>query len=468
MNWAESEYGLIDLGDKRLNGRAKKLLKQFGDTPMESIPGSCQGWTETKAAYRFFENKLVTARKVIKPHRIETLNRIKKHPIVLLIQDTTMLNYSGQKERQDLGPIQQDNVRGIFLHPTCAVTPERECLGIVDYEQWAREKFTHKTSEERKAQRYSKAIKDKESNRWIRGYKKVNKLAKAIPNTRFVYVADREGDIYDIYHEAQAIDNQANWVIRATFDRRILDEFDAKKRNKLKATVKENAPIGKVAFTMSSFGNRKKREITQEIFTKEVTLLPPREKAKEGFIPVKITTIIATEINPLAGEKAIEWVLLTNVPVSNLESALQVVQWYLCRWQIEIYFKVLKSGCTIEKLQLSDKERFDPCLAMYLIIAWRILFLTMLGRAHPSLSSECVFETIEWQTAYIMIHKKPPPTKPPALKETLKMIAQLGGFLGRKHDGDPGPIVMWKGLRALYEHIKAREIFQNTFGHTYG
>ncbi|MDP3533099.1 MAG: IS4 family transposase [Alphaproteobacteria bacterium] len=105
---------------------------------------------------------------------------------------------------------------------------------------------------------------------------------------------------------------------------------------------------------------------------------------------------------------------------------------------------------------------------MYLIIAWRILFLTMLGRAHPSLSSECVFETIEWQTAYIMAHKKPPPTKPPALKETLKMIAQLGGFLGRKHDGDPGPIVMRKGLHVLYEHIKAREIFQNTFAVTYG
>jgi hypothetical protein len=160
--------------------------------------------------------------------------------------------------------------------------------------------------------------------------------------------------------------------------------------------------------------------------------------------------------------------LLTSVPVTNLESALEVIQWYLCRWQIEIYFKVLKSGCTIEKLQLSDKERFDPCLAMYLIIAWRILFLTMLGRAHPSTSSECVFDTIEWQTAYVMTYKKVPPTKPPTLKETIKMIAQLGGFLARKHDGDPGPIVMWKGLRALYEHIRAREIFQNVFGATYG
>lgn len=470
MDWAAKEYNSINLGDSRLNKRAKKLLKQFSDTPMESIPGSCRGWSETKAAYRFFENESVTAKKVIKPHRIATLNRIKAHPVVLLIQDTTTLNYSGQKARQDTGPIQQDNVRGIFLHPTFAITPQRECLGIIDYEQWAREKFTDQTSQERKAQRYSKAIKDKESYRWVRGYKKVNKLAKSIPDTKFVYIADREGDIYDIYHEAQQAFNNssADWLIRATFDRVVLDVNHPKKRNKLKACVKASPSVGKVTFTASSFGNRKKREVTQEIFTKEVTLIPPREKEKAGLKPVKITIVIAREISPPPGEKAIEWTLLTSIPVHNLDMALQIIQWYLCRWQIEIYFKVLKSGCNIEKLQLSDKQRFDPCLAMYLIIAWRILFLTMLGRASPSLSSACVFDTMEWQTAYIMTYEKPPPTQPPTLQEVLKMIARLGGFLGRKHDGDPGPIVMWKGLRALYEHIRARNAFQNAFGNTYG
>lgn len=470
MDWITHEYGSVNIGDQRLNKRAKQLLKRFSDTPMESIPGSCKGWPETKAAYRFFENDLVTAKKVMKPHRIATLNRIKAHPIVLLLQDTTTLNYSGQKERKDTGPIQQDNVRGIFLHPTLAVTPYRECLGIVDYEQWSREKFTHRSAQARRAERYSKTIKDKESYRWVRGYKKATKLAKAMPETQFVYIADREGDIYDIYHEANiAFDKgAADWVIRATFDRSILDENHPKKRNRLKASVKASSSIGKVTFTTSSFGNRKKREVTQDVFAKEVTLLPPREKAKEGFIPVKITTIIATETNPPPGEKAIEWTLLTSVPVSNLEAALQVLQWYLCRWQIEIFFKVLKSGCNIEKLQLNGKQRFDPCLALYLIVAWRILFMTMLGRASPSLSSECIFEPIEWQTAYVMLYEKPPPAEPPPLKDTLRMIAQLGGFLGRKHDGDPGPIVMWRGLRNLYEYIKAREVFSRAFGHSYG
>ncbi len=134
MDWIENEYGSMNIGDERLNKRAKHLLKCFSDKPMESIPASCKGWSETKAAYRFFGNDLVTARKVIKPHRISTLNRIKAHPTVLLIQDTTTLNYSGQKERQDTGPIQQDNVRGIFLHPTLAITPNRECLGFFVWE----------------------------------------------------------------------------------------------------------------------------------------------------------------------------------------------------------------------------------------------------------------------------------------------------------------------------------------------
>jgi hypothetical protein len=470
MDWIAQEYNSLKLGDKRLNKRAKQLLKNFSDNPTKSIPNSCKSWTETKAAYRFFDNPLVNAKKVIKPHRLATLERIKARPIVLLIEDTTTLNYSGQKERDDIGPIQQDNVRGLFLHPMLAVTPERECLGVVDYELWARESFTHLSAKERKAARASKAIKDKESYRWVKGYKKATKLSRALPDTQFIYVADREGDVYDIYHEAQAAfaKGAADWLIRATYDRATLDEKAPKKRNRLKKEVKACSSLGTISFDLAPARNRKKRAVTQDIFVKKVTLRPPREKEKAGFKPVTITTLIAMETNPPPGQKAIEWTLLTSVAISNLEEALQVIQWYLCRWQIEIFFKILKSGCTIEKLQINEKERFDPCLALYLIVAWRILFMTMLGRESPELSSECIFEAIEWQTAYIMIYKKPPPDKPPSLRDTLRMIAQLGGFLGRKHDGEPGTVVMWRGLQCLYDYIKAREVFTNAFGHTYG
>lgn len=470
MDWIETEYGTLNMGDKRLNKRGKRLLKRFSDKPMESIPESCKGWSETKAAYRFFENESVTARRVIKPHRLATLDRIRRERVVLLIEDTTTLNYSGQKEREDLGPIQQENVRGIFLHPMLAITPDRQCLGVVSYEQWSRQVWTGKTAEERRAERCCKRIKEKESYRWVRGYKKARKLAKAIPATQFIYMADREGDIYDIYHEAKKgfSDSTADWIIRATYDRAILDEVDPQKRKRLKGSVREEGSIGEIRFAMPALGNRKKREVVQKIFTKEVTLLAPREKAKEGLTPVKVTVVMATEVNPSAGEKAIEWVLLTSMEIPDLKAAVQVIQYYLSRWQIEIYFKILKSGCAIEKRQLSDKQRFDPCLAMYLIVAWRLLFLTMSGRAHPSLNSECVFDQIEWQTAYIIIYKKPPPKNSPPLQEVLNMVAQLGGFLGRKSDGYPGPKVMWKGLRNLYEYIRARDAFECAFGHTYG
>lgn len=198
MDWVEEELSYLDLGDTRLNKRAKRIVTNFINNPMKSIPESCKGWAETKAAYRFFDNELVSAKKVIKSHRIATLNRIKTHPTVLLIEDTSTLNYSGQKAREDIGPIQQDNVRGLFLHPMLAVTPERECLGIVSYEQWTRASFTHLSSKERKKARAVKETKDKESYRWVKGYKKASRVAKAMTNTHCIYVTDREGDIYDI------------------------------------------------------------------------------------------------------------------------------------------------------------------------------------------------------------------------------------------------------------------------------
>jgi Transposase DNA-binding/Transposase Tn5 dimerisation domain len=469
MDWVTSEYESIQLGDKRLNARAKRLLRQLGDTPRESIPASCKSWAEIKAAYRFFDHESVTAKTLLKPHRRATLNRIKPHPVVLLVQDTTTLNYSGQKERKDLGPLQQDNVRGLFLHPTLAMTPNQECLGVVAYEQWSRKKLAHQTPQERSRQNRQRPLKEKESYRWLRGYKQATRLASHMPETQFVYIADREGDLYAIYEEAQKAfaKSSADWVIRAHYDRKLLVETSVSKPSTLKEHVRESVALGRINFRVASTNKRKKRNVTQEIFAKEVVLSAPKGHVVRAGKPVKITVIIAREVNPPVGEEALEWVLLTSVSVVNLESAMTIIQWYLCRWQIEIYFKILKSGCNIEKLQLTTKDHFDPCLALYLIIAWRILFLTMQGRTSPNLRCDCQFETVEWETVFIMVHKKKPPKIPPTLREMIKMIAQLGGFIGRKSDGEPGASVLWKGIRSMHEHIKAREVFESVFN-TYG
>jgi hypothetical protein len=471
MDWLEKEYETLNFSDKRLSDRALLIQRAFMKSPSASIPSSFQSWNETKAAYRFFQNELVTPKKIIKPHRLATLKRIQEHPQVLLIQDTTSLNYSGQLSRDDIGPLQQDNVRGLYLHPTLAVTPDRVCLGVIDYEQWSREPLGSRTKIERRKIRESAPINQKESYRWVRGIKKANKLAHYYPETQFIYVADREGDIYDVYAESCSFSksSRSDWVIRATFDRNILGADHKRQKNRMKAETQESGYIGEISFEVQSTNKRSKRLVTQSIYTKRVTLNPPRDKEKLISHSPQVQVIMAIEKEPPSGEEALEWTLLTSVEVNRLEKASEVLNWYLCRWQIEVYFKILKSGCNIEKLQLHEKPQFDNCLAMYLITAWRILYLTMLGRESPSVSAECFFTPSEWKTAYILLHKKVPPKKKiPDLGSMIKWVAQLGGFLARKSDGDPGITVIWRGISKLQDAIMTREALQAAYDDTYG
>jgi len=468
MNWWQEEFKAIDLGDKRLNTRATNLLKSLGRSPGESIPSSCGGWEETKSAYRFFENQNVTVENILVPHQKATIERIKKHQVVLFIQDTSTLNYTSQKQRKDIGPINRDNTKGIFIHPTLAVTPERLCLGIVDHYQWSRKELAHKDSKERSRLNHLRKPEDKESYRWVKSYQKASEYARQLKDTLVVSVGDREADLYELYHEAQqeVAEGSAHWLIRSSYDRWVVDEKN--KQKKLIATVKKSGELGAISFELPASNGQPKRLVEQVLYAKRVKLKPSSRKQKAGYAPVDVNIIIATELNPPHGKKPLEWILCTSIFVDNFEKASELIQWYLCRWQIEIYFKILKSGCKIEKLALTEKKRFDACLALYMIIAWRILYITMLGRENPDVPCDCVFDVKEWQTVYIVFYKKKPPKKPPKLNDMVKMIASLGGFLNRKNDGEPGPQTMWIGMRNMYEHVRARLAFEDAFGQTYG
>lgn len=457
----------VNLGDKRLNERAKYLLDTFFNKPETSIPAACKGWDETKAAYRFFDNPKVTSDKIFESHVAATLQRIKQHPVVLMIQDTTVLNYSGQKERENAGPTTRNGTSGMFLHPTLAVTPERLCLGVVDSKHWARKELANKTHNERTAINHKKPIKQKETYRWIQGYQHINEISMQLPETKLVYVADRESDIYDLYQEAQnAFDgHSAHWLIRASKDRRLLDENGKLQRNKLIATVKQTGAHYETEFTLPARSKEPARNIKQAIYASQVTLTPPDRKQRTGdYVAVKTNVVIASETTPAEGQEPIEWIILTSLPIDSPENISSILAWYLCRWQIEVYFKILKSGCQIEKLQISNSERFSPCLALYMIVAWRILYMTQLGRMCPNISCECVFEKVEWETAYVVAHRRKPPATPPSLNEIIKLVASLGGFLNRKGDGEPGSKTLWIGMRCVYDSVKAREALVATYG----
>jgi hypothetical protein len=459
MGWAESELDTIDLGDKRLNKRAVTLLEKLGRNPTENIPSACRGWAETKAAYRIFSHKRVTAEQVLAPHREATLQRIEAHHTVLLIQDTTQLNYSGQKQKENIGPINRDNHRGILLHPSIAVTAEGVCLGVIDGYHWHRSELHHKSRDEKNRLNLRTPINKNESYRWINGYKIANQIAGLVPSTRIVSVADREADIYDLYHESivHKGDKQADWLVRAVKSRPLLNKNGKRKANNLWEAVQLEKVNCYVEFEMPARKNTIARKVKQAIRVKKVILHPPtgrRGKLRCG--PVEVNALIATELYPIKGEKPIEWLFITSLPIDNTASTKLILQYYLCRWQIEVFFRIYKSGCQIEKLQLATADRMSACLALYLIIAWRILYMTLIGRHQPKISSEIVFDAEEWQTIYLMAKKEKPPLKPPNLYSLVRMIATLGGFLNRKNDGEPGPTAIWQGLQRTSDFILAQ------------
>ena len=464
MSWATEEMKNVEFGDERLNKRLFSILNTLGNQPEASIPVACGGWAETKAAYRFFDNAQVTAEKILAPHRISSIERIKQENTVLLIQDTTTLNFSGHHKRKDIGPLNHEKHRGILLHPTIAVTPDRLCLGVVDTYHWSREEL-HRWGGQKEKNRINHKIpiEKKESYKWLLSYRKAQEIAELAPKTRIVSVADREGDLYDLYHEActSAKRPNANWLIRAMSNRRLLDKNNDLQSDKLIETVKDTNPVGTICFELPGRAKNKSRKVTQAIYTSRVCLNPPdRKRKKSTYEIVEVNVVITSEINTPKGEKPLEWILLTNVDINDAVTAHEIIRWYLCRWQIEIYFRILKSGCKIEKLQLETKERFDAGLTLYMIIAWRILYLTMLARKYPDISCDIFFSEEEWKTTYeIKNHKKAPKT-PVKLKMMINIIAQFGGYLNRKSDGEPGPTAIWIGLQKLRDFIKAKQVYE--------
>lgn len=434
MSALAAELEGIDLGDKRLNRRARKLLSRLGDQPTVSIPAACGGWDETRAAYRLFDHHKVTAQQVLEPHYQASQKRMAEHPQVLCIQDTTELDYTTKSDIEGLGPLNYEHRRGLYLHPTIAVTPDRLCLGVIDAWTWTREPGS---LGQHKGQR---PIEEKESLRWLEGYRRVCERQRDLADTQCIYVADREADIYEIFVEQQKQSSPASYLVRGQHDRLLADG------RTLRQALSEAPVLDWVEFDLPKSKNRKAQRITQTLRAVRVTLkAPSRVGAK--LPDIEVTALLATEHNPPAGVEPVEWLLLTNLPIDNAEQAAEKLTWYLCRWQVEIYFRILKSGCKVEELQLEKLERLEPALAFYMIIAWRVLYLTMLGRECPELPCNVVFADEEWQAVYIVSERKAPPEKPPSLDTMVRMVAGFGGFLNRKRDGFPGPKTLWIGLQ---------------------
>jgi hypothetical protein len=438
-SWAVTEFATAELGDDRRTQRLVTVATVLADHPAAGFPEACGSRADLKATYRFFANDAIAPAALLASHVSATYERAVEVPRVLAVQDTTEVDWTGHPATTGLGPLGSPTHQGLLVHTTLAFTPERVPLGLLAQEVWARDP----AAVGQRATRKQRPIEEKESCKWLRSLAAVNDARHECPRTHFLSVGDREADVYDLFvaERAEGVD----LLIRAAWDRRV-----AHAEQYLWATVLAQ-PVGEV-FTVD-VPRHKEQPARAAVLTLRfgaVELCPPRHRRAEQLPTVTVWAVQVVEEYPPAGVEPLDWLLLTTCPVSSPAEAQDCVEWYACRFGIEVWHKVLKSGCRIEARQLESAARLQRCLTLFSVIAWRILYATLLSRTLPELPCTVLLALEEWQALYCVTHHTatPSPT-PPTLQEAVHWIARLGGFLGRPGDGEPGVTVLWRGFQHL-------------------
>jgi hypothetical protein len=421
--------------------------------PQANIAQACQSRAKTKAAYRFLAHQDTSMEKILEPHYQTTLRRVQRHPVVLAVQDTTSLNYSTHPATERLGLIggSADGPIGLIVHDTMAFSPEGTPLGLLDVQCWARQPDAFG----KRKRRATVPIEQKESYKWLKSFQQVALAQKKCPDTVIVSVGDREADLYDLFELALTDTSGPKLLVRAQQKRPLADE-----EGYIWEKVSRQEIASYLTVRIPRQGARASREAILAIRFAEVKLKPPCLKRTSA--PLTIWAVLAQETQAPADIEPIEWKLITTCEVNTPELAVEKVRWYSGRWGIEVYHRTLKSGCKIEQRQLGSADRIEACLGIDMVVAWRIYRLTKLGRETPNVPCTVFFEDHEWKALVAYWTHDPAPQTPPTLREAVLMTAQLGGFLGRTGDGEPGTKTMWLGLQRL-DDLAAMHRFMSQF-----
>ena len=472
MGWASDEFKDVDLGDKRLDERLVNMCDTFSESPESSINHACEDWGETKAAYRFFQNDNVDVDKIIKAHRLKTFTRASKHETVLAIQDTSYIMYTNHPKTKGLCKISTRSkksdadrkyAKGLVMHACLAVTTKGTPLGLLDqniYARKTRSEVKAKTQDERNI-----PVEEKDSFRWIKSMANYQNFSSL---TNVVTVCDRECDFYDFFKSAEKMNSTV--LIRASQNRTVNKRSRCARVNAVKLWdhIKSQQEIGSYVLDIKGVKKSKTtvgrtaRTAKMSVKFGEFKMNPPESINKhntEALVELKMWAVYVLEIDPPAGEAPVEWMLLTNQPVSTMEQAQEKVYWYSLRWRIEMYFKVVKSGFNVEKCRLGTADRLIRYLTVMSVVAWRLFMITLIGRTNPSLSCAGFLSDQEVKVLEAKSTRKGQPPKPVAtIAEAVIMIARLGGYLARKSDPPPGSITLWRGWKRLVDLTEGWEI----------
>ena len=438
--WEQVEFGAADLGDARRNRRLAELAAAFFAKPTANIPEACGSPATARAAYRLLKHEKTQMRKILAPHYEATAGRVAAAGgVVLAVQDTTFLNYSAHPATADLGPIGSTETGpiGLVLHDTMAFTPEGTPLGLVDLQCWARDPEAFGLSEFRK----DLPTADKESVKWLDSYAAASALQRRVPGVRVVSVGDREADFCDLFKRACEDPRNAGLLVRAVHHRTLLDECLG-----LKDWVAARPVAAVVDVRIPRRGASPARTAAMELRYGTVTILP--SKGPKGRAGLRMQVVHIVEQTPRKADEPVEWFLLTTCPVESADQAYEKVQWYSHRWGIEVFHRILKSGCRIEDRQLGTEDRIENCLAIDLVVAWRVFHLTMLGREFPDLPCTACLDDIEWKVL-CKHHTGTVPAEPPSMRQAVIWIGRIGGYMARPKDYLPGAVTLWRGLITL-------------------
>jgi hypothetical protein len=453
--WCGQELAGLQLGDERLDQRAQQILQARWEQPRASWYGSFADWSAAKGAYRLLESRRpdIDLESLLSPHVEATQGRMAAEALVLLMEDTTSLNYSGLEQTPGLGSLGENPGHGLWSHNVLACRPDGVPLGLLWSYLWAR------PEDYSSAGRNAKSIEEKESVRWVESYHRAALAARRMPQSQLVKISDREGDLYELYDAETQAPANLHTLIRAQHDRNLVSH------QKLWDYLAQQPAGAAREVRVPRRQGQPARTAQMEVRWAAVTLQAPAVGPKKNWPPLQRWAIWVKEIGAPAGVEPIEWMLLTDLPIGTGEEAWQKVQWYCRRWTIEEWHRVLKSGCKVEERELKSVPALERALAFDLIVAWRVLLMVKLGRSLPQLPAHIIYTPEEQQILLGLFGKKTTgPARPPTLGEMNRSVARLGGYLARAKDGEPGAESLGIGLRRLADMVTAWKLANQKCG----
>jgi hypothetical protein len=453
--WAEQQFGTCELGDKRRTKRLVKLATQVATKPDAATPEQTENWADCKAAYRLVGKEKVTFDAVIAPHCVMT--RAVEPGTWLVINDTTEVNFGCDRDLSGVGRVGSNQGRGFFLHTAMIVGAESEkIVGLAGQELDLRplKKVKRVSSSKRKKKL------TRETDVWGRV---IDRVGRAPEGARFIHVCDRGADNFDVF--CHLLEQKAGWVIRAAqLKRRVRD--DANRECSLEDALLGQAVLGSYKLQVPANDGQPARTALMEIRYARIVMPRPKTGISRyvrdcGVEEIPMVVVETREVNPPRGVTPMRWVLLTSEPVHGFADAWQIIGWYEKRPLVEEYHKCLKTGCSVEARQYRTGDRLAPIIGLLSVVAVRLLQLKMVARQGPDQPAARVVPT-NWLAALPLLLKRPKPVV--TVRDFFRGLASLGGFLGRKSDGEPGWQTVWRGLETLLQCLRGAEVLGRKCG----